>query len=93
MRACLVLRRTGEEVPWTAGRDVWWHDVVAGRVCPSSTTVETAANEPYMLIYTSGTTGRPKGAVHVHAGFPVKAAHDLATCFDLQTGRHALLVD
>jgi acetyl-CoA synthetase len=37
-----------------------------------------------MLIYTSGTTGRPKGAVHVHAGFPVKAAHDLATCFDLQ---------
>ena len=37
-----------------------------------------------MLIYTSGTTGRPKGAVHVHAGFPIKAAHDLATCFDLQ---------
>jgi acetyl-CoA synthetase len=37
-----------------------------------------------MLIYTSGTTGRPKGAVHVHAGFPVKAAQDLAFCFDLQ---------
>ncbi len=37
-----------------------------------------------MLIYTSGTTGRPKGAVHVQAGFPIKAAHDLTTCFDLQ---------
>jgi acetyl-CoA synthetase len=36
-----------------------------------------------MIIYTSGTTGRPKGAVHVHAGFPIKAAHDLAYCFDL----------
>jgi acetyl-CoA synthetase len=83
VRACLVLRRTGEEVPWTAGRDVWWHDVVP-QASPEFETVETAANEPYMLIYTSGTTGRPKGAVHVHAGFPVKAAHDLATCFDLQ---------
>ena len=72
-----------EDVPWTAGRDVWWHDVVA-EASPEFETVETAANEPYMLIYTSGTTGRPKGAVHVHAGFPVKAAHDLANCFDLQ---------
>ena len=44
----------------------------------------TAANDPYMIIYTSGTTGKPKGAVHVHAGFPIKAAHDLAYCFDLQ---------
>jgi acetyl-CoA synthetase len=83
VRTCLVLRRTGEDVPWTAGRDVWWHDVVPG-ASPEFESVETAANEPYMLIYTSGTTGRPKGAVHVHAGFPVKAAHDLATCFDLQ---------
>jgi acetyl-CoA synthetase len=38
-----------------------------------------------MIIYTSGTTGRPKGTVHVHAGFPIKAAHDLAHCFDLQS--------
>jgi acetyl-CoA synthetase len=79
----VVLRRTDEDVSWRAERDVWWHDVVAGAAV-QFTAVETAANEPYMLIYTSGTTGRPKGAVHVHAGFPVKAAHDLATCFDLQ---------
>lgn len=83
VRGCLVLRRTGGEVPWTAGRDVWWHEAVAGQSAEFAT-VETAANEPFMIIYTSGTTGRPKGAVHVHAGFPVKAAHDLAACFDLQ---------
>src|SRR5215213_9870974 len=83
VQTCLVLRRTGEDVPWTAGRNVWWHDVVPD-ASRDFEPVETAANEPYMLIYTSGTTGRPKGAVHVHAGFPVKAAHDLATCFDLQ---------
>lgn len=42
--------------------------------------------EPFMLIYTSGTTGKPKGTVHYHAGFPIKAAQDLAQCFDLRPG-------
>jgi acetyl-CoA synthetase len=41
---------------------------------------------PYMVIYTSGTTGAPKGTVHVHGGFPVKAAQDLAHTFDLRGG-------
>ncbi|MCC6312604.1 MAG: AMP-binding protein [Thermomicrobiales bacterium] len=78
----VVLRRTGEPVPMTPGRDVWWHDLVAA--APTGFTAEpTAADDPYMIIYTSGTTGRPKGAVHVQAGFPIKAAHDLAYCFDL----------
>ena len=36
-----------------------------------------------MIIYTSGTTGRPKGAVHTHCGFPIKAAQDMAHCFDV----------
>lgn len=80
---CLVLKRTGDDVPWTEGRDIWWHDAVAGQ-SSSFETMLTAGNDPFMIIYTSGTTGRPKGAVHVHAGFPIKAAHDLAYCFDLQ---------
>jgi acetyl-CoA synthetase len=44
---------------------------------------DTAADTPFMIIYTSGTTGRPKGCVHVHGGFPVKATQDLAHCFDV----------
>jgi acetyl-CoA synthetase len=83
VRTCVVLRRTDDDLSWQEGRDVCWHDIVAD-AATEFTAVETAANEPYMLIYTSGTTGRPKGTVHVHAGFPVKAAHDLAACFDLQ---------
>lgn len=47
---------------------------------------ETDPETPYMIIYTSGTSGRPKGAVHVHGGFPIKAAQDLAHCFDLRAG-------
>jgi acetyl-CoA synthetase len=46
----------------------------------------THAGDPLMLIYTSGTTGRPKGAVHTHCGFPIKAAQDMAHCFDVHAG-------
>ncbi|HJV28441.1 MAG TPA: AMP-binding protein [Aromatoleum sp.] len=42
------------------------------------------ADQTLMLIYTSGTTGKPKGVVHTHAGFPVKAAQDLQMAFDLR---------
>ncbi len=79
---CLVWRRAGNDVDWNASRDRWWHEVMEAAV-PLDAPVETAANDPYMIIYTSGTTGRPKGALHVQTGFPVKAAHDMAFCFDV----------
>jgi len=84
----LVVRRTGCSVSWQAGRDVWWHDAMPGEGEGPATEVRTevmAADEPFMIIYTSGTTGRPKGTVHVHSGFPIKAAQDLAFHFDLQS--------
>lgn len=78
----LVHRRVGTEIPWTEGRDVDWAMLVEGQ--PDDVpTEETDANDPFMIIYTSGTTGRPKGALHVHAGFPLKAAQDMAHCFDV----------
>jgi len=90
----LVVRRAGEalHVPWQERRDIWWGEPMegalpapAGDAAPEERDPET----PYMIIYTSGTTGRPKGAVHVHGGFPIKAAQDLAHTFDL-TDRDAL---
>lgn len=79
----LVVRRIGSGAPWDATRDVAWDEALRTQsdVCE---TVITEAEDPYMLIYTSGTTGRPKGAVHVHCGFPVKGAQDMAHCFDVQ---------
>jgi acetyl-CoA synthetase len=91
----LVVRRLGERAPatpWTRDRDRWWDEALdaaraalldEGAVDPPP---ETDPETPYMLIYTSGTTGRPKGAVHVHGGFPIKAAQDLAHTFDLRAG-------
>jgi len=83
---CLVVRRSGAEVPWNPARDAWWDAAVTSASDEPLESAPTDANDPFMIIYTSGTTGRPKGALHVHAGFPVKAAVDLAHCFDLQAG-------
>jgi acetyl-CoA synthetase len=89
VRRVVVVRRLGEagETPWTAGRDVWWNDALDAAVdAPVPDRAATDPETPYMVIYTSGTTGRPKGAVHVHGGFPIKGAQDLAHSFDLGPG-------
>jgi acetyl-CoA synthetase len=87
----VVVRRAGDRVstPWTDGRDVWWDIGEAGPERAPVDAPDADPETPYMVIYTSGTTGRPKGAVHVHGGFPIKAAQDLAHTFDL-TRRDAL---
>ena len=78
----IVLRRTGATVPWDAARDDWWHDLVAAQP-DEAPTERTRAEDVLMIIYTSGTTGRPKGAVHTHCGFPIKAAQDMLHGLDL----------
>jgi acetyl-CoA synthetase len=95
VRRVLVVRRLGPaapDTPWDPARDRWWDEAMdAARAAildegEEPPAPETDPETPYMLIYTSGTTGRPKGAVHVHGGFPVKAAQDLAHTFDLRPG-------
>ena len=73
----IVLKRTGQEIKMKAGRDHWWHDLVF-RQSDEAVTEVTDAEDPLMVIYTSGTTGKPKGALHTHCGFPIKAAQDMA---------------
>lgn len=81
----IVLRRAGNDVALQPGRDHWWHDLIPSQ--PDTSEPEpTDAEAPLMIIYTSGTTGRPKGAVHTHCGFPVKAAQDMAFGTDVQAG-------
>ena len=88
VRTVIVVRRLGREIR-LGEREVAWDDMMARG--GDASFADTSPEDPYMLIYTSGTTGRPKGAVHVHGGFPVKAAQDLAHVFDLQPGGGDLL--
>ncbi|MBC9226483.1 AMP-binding protein [Aeromicrobium sp. 636] len=77
----IVVAHSGEDVPMQSGRDVYWHDLDQE---PSPVeTVAMDSNDPLTIIYTSGTTGAPKGIVHSHAGFSVKAAVDFAYGFDI----------
>jgi acetyl-CoA synthetase len=78
----VIHRRIGREVEWHAKHDVWWHDLVEGQ--PDDLPCEdTDAEDVWMIAYTSGTTGRPKGAVHVHGGFLVKIASEVAYQTDM----------
>lgn len=82
----IVHRRIGTgDIPWREGRDRWWAELLA-RQPAEAETERTDAEDVLMLIYTSGTTGRPKGAVHTHCGFPIKAAQDMHQCMDLKAG-------
>ncbi|MCQ3938857.1 MAG: AMP-dependent synthetase [Chloroflexi bacterium] len=87
----IVLKRTGQEVKMKAGRDHWWHELV-DRQSGEAETEKTYAEDPLMIIYTSGTTGKPKGALHTHCGFPVKAAQDMAFGTDVHGAAHAAQV-
>ena len=82
VKKVIVYRRVVREIPWTHGRDEVW-DVLLEDEPERARTEELDPEDPLMIIYTSGTTGKPKGTLHVHGGFPVKTAQDMAHCFDV----------
>jgi acetyl-CoA synthetase len=81
----LVVRRTGNPVPWTPGRDSWLHEelVKVNADCPP---VEMNAEDPLFILYTSGSTGKPKGALHTCGGYLVFTAMTHQLVFDYHDG-------
>ncbi|PBP15582.1 putative acetyl-coenzyme A synthetase 1 [Diplocarpon rosae] len=79
---CLVYKRTGADVPFTKGRDWWWHEEV--EKWPAYMAPEPMNSEdPLFLLYTSGSTGKPKGVMHSTAGYLLGAAATGKYVFDI----------
>ena len=81
----IVVRRTGGEINWVAGRDVWYHEAMDGAsaLCPPE---EMNAEDPMFILYTSGSTGKPKGVLHTTGGYMVYASMTHENVFDYHQG-------
>ncbi|MCZ6721605.1 MAG: acetate--CoA ligase [Proteobacteria bacterium] len=85
VKSVIVVRRTGGEIPWKDGRDVWLHE--AGANLPTDCEPEVMdAEDPLFILYTSGSTGKPKGVLHTTGGYLLFAALTHQYVFDYHDG-------
>jgi acetyl-CoA synthetase len=79
----IVVKRTGQEVAWKEGRDLWWHDLEekGSKDFPAPA---FDSEHPLYILYTSGTTGKPKGVLHTSAGYLLQTMWSTRLVFDLR---------
>ena len=84
IRNVVVLKRTGEDISITEGRDIWWHDLVEGQDT-NCAPVHVDSEHPLFILYTSGSTGKPKGVQHSTGGYLLNAKLTNKWVFDLNS--------
>jgi acetyl-CoA synthetase len=82
---CIVVKRTGNDIAWVDGRDVWYHDGMADAALECAPE-EMNAEDPLFILYTSGSTGTPKGVLHTTGGYMVYASMTHQYVFDYHDG-------
>ncbi|MGE0119392.1 MAG: acetate--CoA ligase [Dongiaceae bacterium] len=85
VKTCIVVRRTGGQINWVAGRDVWYHEE-CGKVSKDCPPEPMNAEDPLFILYTSGSTGKPKGVLHTTGGYLVFTAMTHQYVFDYHDG-------
>ena len=81
VKKCVVVKRTGNEVNWVEGRDVWY-DQITQTTSDKCEPEEMGAEDPLFILYTSGSTGKPKGVLHTTGGYMVYASMTHQYIFD-----------
>ena len=85
VKKCIVLKRTGGNVPFDSKRDVWYHELTS-KMSTTCKPEEMNAEDPLFILYTSGSTGKPKGVLHTTGGYLVYASMTHQYIFDYKDG-------
>ena len=81
----VVIKRTGGDIDWNEGRDIWYHEAIAS-VSDQCEPEWMDSEDPLFILYTSGSTGKPKGVLHTTGGYLLQAAMSMKYVFDYREG-------